>query len=55
MDLLAFLDTLKKLSSVDYEPWMSEEFWSAFRDNPVRVLMRADDATKERIWRLVAP
>lgn len=53
MELRDFLNTLKSLSFVDRQPWMTELQWEKCSADPVRFLIRADAETQERIWRLI--
>lgn len=50
-----FLNRLKSLFNIDADqvPELTREQWYAFRDDPVRFLLRASDAQAASIWREV--
>lgn len=57
MELQDFHNTVRKLFNVDHSavPWMSEDDWPKFRDDPVRFFIKADDETADRLWSIIAP
>jgi hypothetical protein len=55
MEMHEFRDTLKKLSFVDKQDWMSDATWAAFTADPVRSFIKADDETADRLWNLICP
>lgn len=52
MTMHAFRDTAKKLRFIDRDdvPFLSEQQWTAFHDDPLGYFMLADDLTANRIW-----
>ena len=50
MDKREFLNRLRGLHCLDDVPGISPERQSAFVRDPVRFLMKADDATGDAVW-----
>jgi hypothetical protein len=53
MDLHTFLNRARQLHCLDSVPGLTGERLRAFHENPIRFLIRADDATGRAIWAAV--
>lgn len=55
MDRDTFRDTMKKLSFIDRQPWMTDGTRAQFRHNPRTFFINTSEEATQRLWELIKP